>query len=555
MIGVLCKDREPNNANERQFLSTSHIQAKEIHHSNLCKLIGIVAEPHFQALCFEYTAKGSLQILLLNKAFCLDWDFKVSLVKDMVEGLHFIHGTQNMPHGRITAKSTCLVDEHFVCKLSNFGAWSFMRADDVVLLTKGQKMISQFLWRSPEFLASVPSAAFLPLQNEREMHYETTADQVKVDASLPVATNRKISVQKTWQRLRTVAITTAAFSSLGGMASKQHQQKKKVFRKMSSLPESVTHNDESVKKTLSSSVLRRMSTSDKNRRLWRQSEVEMVEQQQNMTSPSTDVEADDVSSPNNRLSVEPKTTAPNKKLSSSSEHEQLFDSTPHMSVADDIYALGLLILQTVNRCLPYNLHADTVGAEQAKFDVIREIARDAKNGETFCYVIEMFVALDSNASVENNPRRELVGLARKCLNLSPQLRPNSVEVRETVQNIIRHHNYSSNMMQNLLSRMDTYAKNLEAVVLERTEAFFEEKKRSEALLHSILPRTVADQLKSGQTVAPESYEAVTIYFSDIVGFTTISARSTPLEVVTMLNELYTLFDTILHQYDVSVNIS
>lgn len=57
-------------------------------------------------------------------------------------------------------------------------------------------------------------------------------------------------------------------------------------------------------------------------------------------------------------------------------------------------------------------------------------------------------------------------------------------------------------------------------------------------------------LKETGKVEPELFDEVTIYFSDIVGFTTLCHFSTPMEVVDMLNDIYKNFDSILDNHDV-----
>jgi len=61
---------------------------------------------------------------------------------------------------------------------------------------------------------------------------------------------------------------------------------------------------------------------------------------------------------------------------------------------------------------------------------------------------------------------------------------------------------------------------------------------------------VAEKLKSGMHVDPELFSEVSVYFSDIVSFTTLASESSPMQVVTMLNDLYLMFDTILAKFNV-----
>lgn len=70
-----------------------------------------------------------------------------------------------------------------------------------------------------------------------------------------------------------------------------------------------------------------------------------------------------------------------------------------------------------------------------------------------------------------------------------------------------------------------------------------ERKRSDQLLYQMLPVPVADSLRCGTKVPAQHYPEVTILFSDMVGFTKISAKSPPENVFRLLDDLYSALDT------------
>ena len=62
------------------------------------------------------------------------------------------------------------------------------------------------------------------------------------------------------------------------------------------------------------------------------------------------------------------------------------------------------------------------------------------------------------------------------------------------------------------------------------------------LLHDMLPKKVAYDLQAGKQVPPEIYDQVTIFFSDIIGFTEISSSVPAIDVIKLLNHVYCVMD-------------
>ncbi|TRY92055.1 hypothetical protein DNTS_034077 [Danionella cerebrum] len=77
-----------------------------------------------------------------------------------------------------------------------------------------------------------------------------------------------------------------------------------------------------------------------------------------------------------------------------------------------------------------------------------------------------------------------------------------------------------------------------------------EKQKSEKLLYAMLPTHVANQLKEGKRVEAGEFKICTILFSDVVTFTNICAACEPIQIVNMLNAMYSRFDRLTSIHNV-----
>ena len=81
-----------------------------------------------------------------------------------------------------------------------------------------------------------------------------------------------------------------------------------------------------------------------------------------------------------------------------------------------------------------------------------------------------------------------------------------------------------------------------AQLTREKELLEKEQAETERLMLSIFPRAIAERLRAGESNISGYYPNVTVLFSDLVGFTALSAERSPTEVVDLLNDLFSRFD-------------
>ncbi|CAD5218958.1 unnamed protein product [Bursaphelenchus okinawaensis] len=204
----------------------------------------------------------------------------------------------------------------------------------------------------------------------------------------------------------------------------------------------------------------------------------------------------------------------------------------HGTQTGDVYSFAIICSELLNREIAWD-------ASENDDDIDEIIYRLKRGGAT---------PFRPNIHPPDDVDTNIVLLIKDCWAEIPENRPTMENVRVMLKQLLK--NNKQNLMDYVFSMLENYAGSLEQEVEQRTRELTEEKKKSDILLYRMMPQQVADKLKLGEVVAPESFDMVTVFFSDVVSFTTLASKCTPLQVVNLLNDLYTNFDGIIDSCDV-----
>uniref|UniRef100_A0A3Q3DSS4 Guanylate cyclase n=1 Tax=Hippocampus comes TaxID=109280 RepID=A0A3Q3DSS4_HIPCM len=194
----------------------------------------------------------------------------------------------------------------------------------------------------------------------------------------------------------------------------------------------------------------------------------------------------------------------------------------------DVYSFSIIAQEVISRSAPFCM-----------LDMPpKEIIGKVKEPPPLCR---------PSLSVDEAPL-DVIQIVKQAWSEEPDRRPTFHDIFKQFKSITK--GKKTNIIDSMLRMLEQYSSNLEDLIRERTEELEVERQKTDQLVAQMLPKSVAQALKTGKPVKPEHFNEVTLYFSDIVGFTTISALSEPIEVVDLLNDLYTLFDAIIGLHDV-----
>ena len=115
----------------------------------------------------------------------------------------------------------------------------------------------------------------------------------------------------------------------------------------------------------------------------------------------------------------------------------------------------------------------------------------------------------------------------------------------TIQSQQKQLQEQTQQLEELVERLQNEIKERQGVEL----ALRLSQKKSDHLLLNILPAAIIENLKKGEGAAAERFDSATVLFADLVDFTSLAARVSPLELVNFLNQIFSKFDQLTEKHD------
>ena len=237
-------------------------------------------------------------------------------------------------------------------------------------------------------------------------------------------------------------------------------------------------------------------------------------------------------------------TNPRNLFWTAPEHLRTRDPLRSGSPSGDVYSFAIICQEIIVRQGPFEMSPDRrviYGANQRQLDP-DEILDKVRAGGIPAYRPD----IGAEDCVECP---ELLTLVRSCWSETPIDRPSFGRIKLSLKKITKGKS-SKNFLDNLLKRLEQYSNSLEMIVREKTQSIVEETEKTEQLIHQMLPAFIASELKLGKHIAPEAFDSVTIFFSDVVGFKEETETATPGQAVDLMNDVYTAIDTVIANFDV-----
>eukprot|EP00127_Corallochytrium_limacisporum_P006748 Clim_evm18s235 gene=Clim_evmTU18s235 len=155
---------------------------------------------------------------------------------------------------------------------------------------------------------------------------------------------------------------------------------------------------------------------------------------------------------------------------------------------------------------------------------------------------------NEESEVQSSEARNLYCKAMQlCWSAAPESRPTVEQLKIVMEKLP---DAQQCMTDKITTMLHTYTEDLEQSVRKRTALLHAEMERADTLLNSLLPSSIAANLKNGNPCVPENYDMATIFFSDIVAFTKYCSARPPFEVINTLNELYAEMDELARQHNI-----